>query len=196
MVHVMNNPALLLLLVAFPIGRSIQILSERLLLKRYPRKAWGGLFTAGWAVGLLIVVIQFPLGIILYANRISSSFLFYGIPTIIYAYIMLNLINIMLPEAPDDVPPGFLLDNFNREYRRVYWCCLGLTVISFILGLTAFQDPFFSVQQMSRMIWTVAFTVGLLVAPKRPVIHKAIWWVALPLTVIFFIIFASGSVIQ
>jgi hypothetical protein len=65
---------LLMLLLGYPIGRSLEIFTERLLLKPYPRNAWGSWLLVGWAVGLFIVVVQFVLGTFTYADRLKTDF--------------------------------------------------------------------------------------------------------------------------
>jgi hypothetical protein len=182
---------LLLLLIGFPVGRSVQILAEHLLLEPYPREAWGSWLLVGWAIALLITVIQFALGTAVHSERLGSSFLLFGIPTILYSFILLSLVNAMFPKPPDDPPPAFLLAHFQQGYRYDYLCGFALALIPFIIGRAAFGDALISVPQISRIIWMVCFTVGFFVPPTYLVVHEIIWVVAFPLLLTLFAVYSN-----
>ena len=183
---------LLLLLIGFPVGRSVQILAERLLLEPYPRKAWGSWLLVGWAIALFIAVIQFALGTVVHSDRLGSSFLLFGLPTILYSFVLLSLVNKMFPKLPSgDLQPSFLLIQFQQNYRYFYICGLGLVVIPFIIAPGAFGDKLISIPQISRIIMMVCFAVGLFVSPTRLAVHKLVWFTAFPFIFLIFALYLS-----
>jgi len=183
---------LLLLLIGFPVGRSVQILAERFLLEPYPRKAWGSWLLIGWAIALLIAVIQFALGTVVHSDRLGTSFPRLGIPTILYSLILLTLVNKMFPKPPPgDLEPAFLLTQFRQHYRYAYTCALGLAVIPFIIAPWAFGDQLISVPQISRIVMMICFTVGFFVSPTHLAVHKVIWLIAFPFIMAIFVLYLN-----
>src|SRR5262249_35164675 len=136
---------------------------------------------------LLITAIQFVLGTFAHRDRLGSSFLYYGIPTFLYAVILLKLIDSLLPKLPDDAPDGFLLNRFGEKRRQLYGYALELTILSFIMGFAAFSDPLISIPQVSRMAWLACFSIGFFTPWSRLVVHKIVWFLAFPLIMLLFV---------
>lgn len=183
--------AVFLLLIGYPAGRSFVILTDRLLIEPYPRNAWGSWLVAGWAAASLITAIQFVLGTFHFRDRLASSFLYYGVPTLLYAAILLRLISTMFPKLPDDATDGFLLTRFGKRRREIYSYAVALSILPFLMGFTAFEDPLVSVPQISRIAWLAIFSIGFFVPLSRLTIHKVLWLLAFPLILVLFIIFAK-----
>lgn len=185
--------ALFLLLMGYPVGRSVQILAKRFLFEPYPREARGPWLFVGWAIGLLITVVQFALVTMAQADQLETHPLSFGIPSLLYSATLLFMVNTMFPMFPtatEGIPFNFLLVQFESTYRRVYSGAFALAVIPFIIGMELFRTPLTSPSQLVRIALMVCFLAGFFVSPKRLAAHISIWVIAFPL-VLFFYIFIS-----
>lgn len=179
------SPALLLL-VGFPIYDSVQVLAERLLFQPYPRKAWGSWLIAAWAGAMIATVIQFAIGTVAHYELLGSSFLSFGIPTILYALILAKLIRRLFPKPPDDLPAAFLLSQFRSNSRHIYLSVFFLAVIPFIV----FFEPITSPPQIFRLVWIGGSLIGLTASSGRLWVHQTLIVVGGPLTVALLVLYS------
>jgi hypothetical protein len=180
----------LLFFLAFPVWLCLQVLMERLVLHRYPRHAWGSRLMVAYAIGAVLLVLQFVIGVFYYHEKLSQSFLRGGLPTVAYAFLMAAVIHRLFPSARGKHGRGFLLLNFQEHSRYIYSCLFLLSVISLFLGHYVFLDPIISLsepRQILRMVWAVVFSTGVFIPSKRLVMHQLLFGTALVLLIAFVI---------
>lgn len=166
-------------ILAFPVGLCVHRLTKRLVLHPYPREAWGSGLMVGFAMGAVLLVLQFVIGVFHYRKELSGSFFLGGLPTIAYALFMLAAINRLFPRADRQHPREFLLRNFQEHSRYIYTCLFIISAISLFVGHYVFLDAIELPQQVFRMVWVVIFFICIFVPSHRLWIH--IWLFALAL---------------
>ena len=181
----------MVLLIGFPVGNSVQALANRLFLKPYPPNAWGSWLCVGWAAMLIVMVIQFALGTIAHSGPMKGSFLKVGLNAVLYAFVLLSLVNTLFPEPPHAIPHGFLLTQFCKSYQYIYAYAFVLAFLPFIIGSSVFGNKLISVPQISRIIWMTCSVIGFVVPVTYIGVHEAICVIAFPLLVLLFLLYAS-----
>ena len=178
------SKAALLILIGFPVCTALTILTDRILLEPYPRNAWGSWLLVGWAIAVLLTLIQFVLGTIVHADDLGRSFLLFGIPTLLYAFVLLSLTNSLFPTLPGNIPAGFLLTEFQENFRGLYGHAFVLALLPFVMGFAVFGDRLASFPQITRIVWMGTFAVGIALPPTNMIAHTAVWFIAFPLMLI------------
>ncbi len=175
--------AALMLSVGVPVGLSAKILTDRLLLNPYPKEAWGGFITVGWVAGSLVVLFQFIVGMHAYEDAFEGSFLGAGLPTIVYAFVLLSLIHRLLPEYGSNNEKGFLYQNFSEKYRFLYFHVVLLALIPFIMCKLVFEEELISPIQITRVALAILALVGIVVPVSKKWYHGGVVPVGLALIV-------------
>ena len=164
----------LMSMVLLILGVGVLHLIDRLLVKTYPRGAWGSWLCGCWVGATIVAAIQLVLGTLKYGARLSSSLLLFGIPTIIYALALVALIYKLLPdphESRDKIPPGFVLDEFVKNTKYNYACLFLLACIPIAMASSAFDERFTSGPQILRYILVLCSIVGYYVPGAKLRIH-------------------------
>lgn len=118
-----------------------------------------------------------PLATIVHSERLGSSFLGLGIPTIAYALVLAYLVNKLFSKAVPThkkTPHSFLLHNFQKNYRYAYGYVFLLSGLPLVIASDAFGDRIDSAPQIFRILWVILSIVGFLTSPVRLSVHKAL----------------------
>lgn len=178
----------LLFVLVIPVTFCAQHLAKRLVLRPYPRDAWGSGLMVGFAIGAVLLVLQFVIGVFHFRKELSGPFFGGGLLTVAYAFFMMAAINRLFPRLDRRQRHGFLLLNFQKHSRYIYTCLFIISVISLFVGHYVFLDAISSPQQVFRMLWTTIFFIAIFVPSKRVRLHKGLFGLALLLLVFFVIL--------
>lgn len=177
----------LLFVLVIPVTLCVQHLAKRLVFRPYPRDAWGSGLMVGFAIGAVLLVLQFVIAVFHYQNELSGPFFGAGLLTTVYAFLMMATINRLFPRLDRKHPRGFLLRNFQEHSRYIYICLFLISVISLVLG-HVFLDPILLQRQVFRMVWAAIFFICIFVPSNRLGIHMGLFGLALVLLVAFVIL--------
>jgi len=181
-----NLAPAVLLLIGFPIWDGVQVLSERLVFRPYPRAAWGSWLTAAWAVAMVFTVMQFAVGTIVHFEELGASFLAVGLPTIVYALLLAKLIRRLLPKSSPNDPESVLLVEFQANHREIYGIVFLLSLLPFVVFYESLTAP----PQIFRLIWMGGSVVGFFFGGRSLWVHKALIVIGGPLTVALLVLHA------